>query len=120
MTKVIHGNSEEAIVNVYSLAFTSSDGIINLKGAISMTVLLLVNIYFAGFSGLTVTSRIAYAMAWDGAIPFHKFFYSVNPATKSPVRVIFLVFFMDAALCLLPLGSTTAFAAITSIGTIGY
>ena len=85
-----------------------------------MTVLLLINIFFAGFSSMTVTSRIGFAMARDDAFPGSKFLYKVNPKTKSPDRIIFLVFVMDFLLCLLPLISKTAFEAITSVSAIGY
>ncbi len=85
-----------------------------------MTILLLINIFFAGFSSMTVTSRIGFAMARDGAFPGSKILYKVNPKTKSPDRIIFLVFLMDVLLCLLPLISKTAFEAITSVSAIGY
>lgn len=85
-----------------------------------MTVMLIINIFFAGFSSMTVTSRIGFAMARDGGLPFSKFWYKINPKTLTPDRIIFLVFFMDIALCLLPLISETAFNAITSITCIGY
>jgi hypothetical protein len=38
----------------------------------------------------------------------------------APVKMIFLVFVIDAVLCCLPLGSSTAFAAITGVTTVGY
>ena len=85
-----------------------------------MTALLIVNVFFAGFSSMTVTSRIGFAMARDGAFPGSKILYMVNPTTKSPDRIIFLVFIMDVMLCLLPLVSSTAFEAITSVSAIGY
>jgi amino acid transporter len=85
-----------------------------------MTVMLLINIFFAGFSSMTVTSRIGFAMARDRGLPFSGFWYKINPRTKTPDRIIFLVFLADVALCLLPLISETAFSAITSITTIGY
>lgn len=106
---IVNGESEQAVVNVYTLAFTDKDGNINLAGAISMTVMLIINLFFAGFSSMTVTSRIGFAMARDGALPFSKFFHKVNEKSKSPDRVIFLVFFMDLFLCLIPLISDTAF-----------
>lgn len=85
-----------------------------------MTAMLIINLFFAGFSSMTVTSRIGFAMARDGALPCSKVLYKLNPRTLTPDRIIFLVFFIDVALCLLPLISETAFAAITSITTIGY
>jgi len=74
-----------------------------------MTIMLLINLFFAGFSSMTVTSRIGFAMARDGAFPFSKQLHYVNPTTKAPDRVILLVFCIDVALCLMPLISPTAF-----------
>ena len=85
-----------------------------------MTAMLIVNIFFAGFSSMTVTSRIGFAMARDGAFPFSGVLYKINSKTKTPDRIILLVFVMDVLLCLLPLISTTAFEAITGISAIGY
>lgn len=85
-----------------------------------MTVLLLVNLFCAGFSSLTVTTRIGFAMARDRAFPFSEKLHRVNEKTKAPDAMILLVVIIDMLLCLLPLVSTTAFEAITSISAIGY
>jgi len=115
------GESDYPVVNLFVKAFTSADGKEYRKGgAVAMTSLLIINIFFAGFSSMTVTSRIGFAMARDGAFPGSHLLYKINPKTKSPDRIIFLVFLMDIFLCLLPLISTTAFEAITSISAIGY
>jgi len=82
--------------------------------------MLIINLFFAGFSSMTVTSRIGFAMARDGALPCSKFWYRINQRTKTPDRIIFLVFLTDVLFCLLPLISEYAFSAITSITTIGY
>ncbi len=109
------------MVNLFVTAFTSADGKVYKKaGAVAMTSLLIVNIFFAGFSSMTVTSRIGFAMARDGAFPGSGFLYKINSKTKTPDRIIGLVFIMDVLLCLLPLISTTAFEAITSVSAIGY
>jgi amino acid transporter len=84
-----------------------------------MTSLLLVNVFCAGFSSMTVTSRIGFAMARDGAFPYSKFLHSVNKS-QQPDRLIALTFVVDVLLCLLPLISQTAFEAITGIAAIGY
>jgi amino acid transporter len=49
--------------------------------AIGLTIVLIGNLFFAGFSSLTVTSRIGYSMARDGGIPFSKFFSVVYKKT---------------------------------------
>jgi amino acid transporter len=146
---VLNGASSQTVVNIYTQAFTSTVstdgwnpadpatclnptccdasnpactlvGPVRYAGATALTVLLIINIFFAGFSSMTVTSRIGFAMVRDGAMPGSGFLYSVEPRTKAPVRMIVLVFLLDALLCCLPLGSSTAFAAITGITTVGY
>jgi len=84
-----------------------------------LTLILVLNIFLSGFSNMTVTSRVGFAMARDGAFPFSERLRQVNPETKSPDMVILLVAVLASILCLLPLVSTTAFTAITSIATIG-
>lgn len=102
------------------MAFTDKNGVHNKHGSLAMASLLIINLFFAGFSSLTVTSRIGFAIARDGGLPGSKYFYKINPKNKTPDRVIALVFCFDTLLCLMPLVSTTAFIAITSITTIGY
>ncbi len=85
-----------------------------------MTSLLIINMFFAGFSSMTVTSRIGFAMARDGAFPYSSYLYKVSNKTKAPDRIIGLVFVLDVLLCLLPLISSTAFEAITGISAVGY
>lgn len=45
------------------------------------------------------SSRQAFAFARDGALPFSKFFYHVNPRTQTPVRTVWLI-----VGCAIPLG----------------
>lgn len=85
-----------------------------------LTVVLLLNVFFNGLNHMTVTTRIAYAMTRDEAIPFSTCINKLNPETKNPDRIVFVVFFLDCLLCFLPLISTTAFAAVGSITTIGF
>lgn len=68
-----------------------------------MSILLLISVYLGGFSHLTVTTRIAFAMSRDGAIPFSKYIYGVSEKMKLPVKSIIFVFFVDGLICLLPL-----------------
>jgi len=68
-----------------------------------MSILVLINLFFAGFSSMTVTTRIGFAMARDGAFPGSSFLYNVTKKNKVPSRMIILVFAIDALLVLLPL-----------------
>ena len=81
--------------------------------------ILIISTFFAGISSLTVTSRIAFAMARDGAFPASSYIRVIYPATKSPLATVALVFIVDALLLLLPLGTTVALTAVLSITVIG-
>ena len=66
------GESDYPVVNIYIQAFTNKMGHHNKIGSVIMTSLLLVNVFCAGFSSMTVTSRIGFAMARDRAFPYSK------------------------------------------------
>jgi len=67
-----------------------------------------------------VTTRIAFAMSRDGALPGSSVLYNVNEWTKSPVRVVLVIYLFDAILLLLQLANSAAFSAIVSLCTIGF
>ena len=142
---VLNGASSSAVVNIYTQAFTRKldtsgwpatcpdptccdasnpsctlQGPIRYGGATFLSVLLLINIFFAGFASLTVTSRVGFAMVRDDAMPGSRWLHMVHPKTKAPLHMIGLTFLIDALLCCMPLVNSTAFAAITSITTVGY
>ena len=85
-----------------------------------MSILLLISVYLGGFSHLTVTTRIVYAMTRDGALPFSKYVTGVTSKHKVPVKSIFYCFAFECLICLLPLINDATFSAMTSISTIGY
>ncbi|CAF1350281.1 unnamed protein product, partial [Rotaria sp. Silwood1] len=90
------------------------------KGALALTILLIINLYFAGMSSLTVTSRIGFAMARDGVFPLSFYLRWIFKPTKTPLGNVIFVFVIDSLLLLLQLASSTAFSAILSIATLGY
>lgn len=85
-----------------------------------MSILLLISVYLGGFSHLTVTTRIVFAMTRDGALPFSKYIYGVTSKHKVPLKSILYCFAFESIICLLPLINDTTFSAMTSISTIGY
>jgi amino acid transporter len=92
----------------------------SISMAVFLATLIIINLYFAGMSSLTVTSRIAFAMARDQAFPASNWLKYVNPRVKMPLRTVFLVFIVDSLFLLMPLVSSTAFSAILSIATVGF
>ncbi|KAI0795906.1 APC amino acid permease [Abortiporus biennis] len=92
---------------------------VGVKGAIVLMVIVIGAMFFCGTFSVTSNSRMMYAFSRDGAIPGSKFFHKVDPKRKSPVRTVWLACTLSFILGLPSLGSSVAFAAATSIATIG-
>lgn len=107
-TGVLNGLTDQPVINIFNLAFAG-----RFAGAMAMSVFLAINVYLGGFSHMTVTTRIVFAMTRDGALPGSKYIYGVNGKSKLPLKSILFVFIIDSILVLLPLISDTAFSAIT-------
>eukprot|EP00347_Sterkiella_histriomuscorum_P006675 403351864 len=85
LTSVLSGVSDSSVVNIIDMTFTNNlSGQKNLAMAVIVCVLLLINIFLAGFSHMTVTTRITYAMARDGALPKSQWLSFVNEKTQNP------------------------------------
>lgn len=74
--------------------------------------------FFVG-QGITITAtRVAFAYARDGALPFSHIFSQVNSRTKTPVYATWGVLFISALLGLLMFASPAAIGAVFSISAI--
>ena len=85
--------------------------------AIVLFVLVIICVWHCGLFSLTSNSRMMFSFARDGGIPH--FFHKVDARFRSPIRTIWLAAFLAFLLAVPSLGSTVAFAAATSIATIG-
>ncbi|KAL0088535.1 amino acid permease-domain-containing protein [Phycomyces blakesleeanus] len=93
------------------------DGV-GYKWTIVFTVIIMGAMFFSG-SALTLgSSRMVYAFARDGAMPFSSWLSYVNPRTKTPVYAVWANVIFAAIVGLLYIVNTTAFNAIVSINTI--
>jgi len=98
------------------------------KVGLMLTNIIIANLFFAGVSSFTVTTRVAFAMARDDAFPGSQTLKLVYPSTQTPLYTVALVFIIDCLLLLLPLATMklkasygpVAFNAVTSICVIGY
>ncbi|KAF2221117.1 amino acid/polyamine transporter I [Elsinoe ampelina] len=86
-------------------------------GAIALFTLVIVCVWHCGLFSLTSNSRMYFGFARDRGIP--QFFAHVDERFQSPIRTIWLGVFLSFCLALPSLGSSVAFAAATSIATIG-
>jgi amino acid permease (GABA permease) len=94
--------------------------LVDIFGKDSATVLMtlvIVCVWHCGLFSLTSNSRMMFSFARDGGIP--KFFHYVDQRWQSPIRTIWLGAFLSFLLAVPSLGSSVAFAAATSIATIG-
>ncbi|KLO10358.1 APC amino acid permease [Schizopora paradoxa] len=92
---------------------------VGTKGAIVLMVIVIGAMFMCGTFSVTSNSRMMYAFARDGGLPGHKFFRVVSAKRKSPTRTVWLACTLSFILGLPSLGSSVAFAAATSIATIG-
>ncbi|KDQ50336.1 hypothetical protein JAAARDRAFT_142165 [Jaapia argillacea MUCL 33604] len=90
---------------------------VGVRGGIVLMLIIIGCMYFCGTFSVTSNSRMMYAFSRDGALP--KFFHKVDPVRKSPIRTVWLACTLSFILGLPSLGSSVAFAAATSIATIG-
>ncbi|KAG8821172.1 hypothetical protein FRC19_008204 [Serendipita sp. 401] len=89
------------------------------RAAIALMVIIVVAMFFCGTFSITSNSRMMYAFSRDGALPGSTFFHKVDVKRKSPIRTVWLACVLSFILALPSLGSSVAFAAATSIATIG-
>lgn len=86
-------------------------------GALVLFSLIIICVWHCGLFSMTSNSRMMFAFARDGGI--HPFFHRVDARFRSPIRAVWLAATLSFILALPSLGSDVAFAAATSIATIG-
>jgi len=94
----------------------------NAIGTAGAKLLLLVAIgaqLFCGMSSVTANSRMIYAFSRDGALPGSAVWHRVNKRTRTPTNAIWLAAVGALILGLPYLWNSAAYAAVTSIATIG-
>jgi amino acid permease (GABA permease) len=95
---------------------------IDAIGTTGAKLLLLIVIgaqFFCGMSSITSNSRMIYAFSRDGALPGSAFWHKVNKRTRTPTNSIWFAAVGALILGLPYLWNPEAYAAVTSIATIG-
>ncbi|KAF7505075.1 hypothetical protein GJ744_001294 [Endocarpon pusillum] len=83
-----------------------------------METCIIIIAFAASFGNIASVSRLTWAFARDGGLPFSDFFSLVDPTYRIPVRAIGLVSTVIILLSLINIGSSTAFNAIISLSTV--
>jgi amino acid transporter len=73
---------------------------------------------FATTAIMTTSSRMCYAFARDGGLPFSPYFSRIHPKLKVPLHSLYLNLALVIIFGLIFLGSTSAFNAIISASVV--
>ncbi|KAJ3075708.1 hypothetical protein HDU98_007100 [Podochytrium sp. JEL0797] len=87
-------------------------------GAIVFLVCIILVTNTIGISALQANSRMVFAFARDGGLPFSPFFAKMNSRVQIPVNAVWIIIFISALMGLLNLASATAVNAIFSLATV--
>lgn len=90
----------------------------NKAGATCLLIFPLICLLFATTSIMTTSSRMTYAFARDGGLPFSRFFAKVHGSLGVPFNALVLTCFFVIIFGCIFLGSDTAFNAITSASVV--
>lgn len=90
----------------------------NKAGSICLLIFPLICLLFAATSIMTTSSRMTYAFARDGGLPFSKFFAKVHGGLSLPLNALYLTTALVIIFGCIFLGSTSAFNAIVSASVV--
>jgi amino acid transporter len=81
-----------------------------------LTWLVAINLFFAGIIGVSVTSRVTYALARDAVLPFHEHLKYIHPKLKLPINAMLFTLFMNFLYLLLTTDGKEGYTIFTAIG----
>jgi len=87
-------------------------------GSICLLMFPLICLLFAATSIMTTSSRMTYAFARDGGLPFSRVFATVNMRLDVPLNALYLTTILVVIFGCIFLGSTSAFNAIVSASVV--
>ena len=87
-------------------------------GSVCLMIFPLVCLLFATISIMTTSSRMTYAFARDGGLPFSRFFAKVHKSLDLPLNSLFLTTILVVIFGCIFLGSSSAFNAIVSASVV--
>jgi amino acid permease (GABA permease) len=109
-TAIGAGSAAPAVIFVDALGKT---------GALLLLLIIIGAQFYCGMSSVTSNSRMLYAFSRDGAVPGSQFWHRINPRTRTPTNSIWFAAVGAFILGLPYLWNPVAYAAVTSIATIG-
>ncbi|MET9147407.1 amino acid permease [Streptomyces sp. NPDC004042] len=92
---------------------------LGLGTAKALLLIVIGAMLFCGLANLTSNTRQIFAFSRDGAMPGSRWWHSVSPRTRTPVKAVWLAVACSLALILPGWWSHTAFTAIVSVNVVG-
>jgi choline transport protein len=90
----------------------------NRAGSICLLMFPLICLLFAACAIMTTSSRMTYAFARDGGLPFSRVFAKVNTRLDVPLNALYLTVVLVIIFGCIFLGSSSAFNAIVSASVV--
>ncbi|KAK3341355.1 amino acid permease-domain-containing protein [Lasiosphaeria hispida] len=97
------------LANIYAQATADAEGNQNLGATFGLLFIIWCSTVLCCIGTTVTNSRIYWALARDNAVPFSKFFGSVNETLSCPVPATLFVAIIATGLGAIPLGSPVAF-----------
>ncbi|KAF1942893.1 amino acid transporter [Clathrospora elynae] len=116
----VSGGNAEAIISagpgpLIQILYTATS---SRAGATCLLMFPLICILFAETAIMTTSSRMTYAFARDGGVPFSKFFAKVHPRLGQPLNSLMLSAGLTILFGLILIGSSSAFNALISASVV--
>ncbi|KAI0048204.1 APC amino acid permease [Auriscalpium vulgare] len=88
------------------------------KGTLCVWCFIVITQFMSGLGILTVSSRQNFAFSRDGAFPFSRYMYRLNPYTQTPVNSVWMAAFLASLLGLLAFAGPAAIGAVFTMSVI--
>lgn len=116
----VSGGDAEAIISstagpLIQILFNATS---SRPGAVCLLMFPLICILFAEVAIMTTSSRMTYAFARDGGLPWSPFFAKVHPRLGQPLNALILAATLTILFGLILIGSSSAFNALISASVV--
>lgn len=90
------------------------------QGVAKLLLLIVIGaMLFCGLANMTSNTRQIFAFSRDGAMPGSRWWHSVSPRTRTPVKAVWLAAACSLVLVIPGWWSHTAFTAVVSVNVVG-
>ncbi|EIN05728.1 APC amino acid permease [Punctularia strigosozonata HHB-11173 SS5] len=89
------------------------------KGTLAIWAIIIAVQFMMGTSILVAASRQTFAFSRDGALPFSRVLYRINPTTRTPINCVWFAALLALLLGLLAFEGGVAISAVFALAVVG-